>query len=118
MKSFELKTPNSLIVIDVRLINKAFRGDFKMALDTACTQTFIRPEVLRAIGVLQKDFLRKISVTTGSRNDAAYEFQIDGLETLDFRIKKLKVVAKDLPKGLLIDGLLGLDFFGLSENHY
>ena len=32
MKSFELKTPNSLIIVDVRLINKAFQGDFKMAL--------------------------------------------------------------------------------------
>ena len=108
---FELKDRNSLIIIDVKFFGKEINGDFKLALDTACTQTIIRPEILFAIGYRPQDFTRKIGVTTGTRTEEAFEYEIDGIETLGYKIKKIKVVAKKLPMGLMIDGLIGLDFF-------
>ncbi len=108
---FELANRNSLIIIDVKIFGKEISGDFKLALDTACTQTIIRPEILFAIGYQQKDFTRKIGVTTGTKTEEAFEYQVEGIETLGYRIKKIKIVAKKLPIGLMIDGLIGLDFF-------
>jgi hypothetical protein len=108
---FELKDRNSLIIIDVKIYGKDLNGDFRLALDTGCTQTIVRPEILFAIGYRPQDFTKKIGVTTGTRTEEAFEYEIDGIETLGYKIKKIRVVAKKLPMGLMIDGLIGLDFF-------
>jgi hypothetical protein len=108
---FELKDRNSLIVIDVKIYGKDLNGDFKLALDTGCTQTIVRPEILFAIGYQPQNYTKKIGVTIGTRTEDAFEYEIDGIETLGYKIKKIRVVAKKLPISLMIDGLIGLDFF-------
>lgn len=108
---FELKDRNSLIINDVKIFGKELNGDFELALNTVCTQTIIRPKILFAMEYRPQDFTRKIGVTTATRTEEAFEYEIDGIETLGYKIKKIKVVAKKLPMALMIDGLIGLDFF-------
>jgi hypothetical protein len=102
-------------LVNVELRHQDNAIEVNLALDTGCTQTVLRPAVISFLGLSDKQALRKIGVTTGSRVDTAFEHQIDFMAAFGFRCNNIKVVSKDLPKGLFIDGLLGLDFFKIIK---
>jgi len=88
---------------------------FKLALDTGCSQTTLRPGVMLALGFKTSDALRKVSVTTGTRTESAYEYELTEMATLGWKVKTVRLIAKDLPLSLPFDGLLGLDFFRMVK---
>ena len=47
---FELKRPNSLIILNVKLVGPKGETNVSLALDTGCTHTVIRPGYLQLIG--------------------------------------------------------------------
>ncbi|MCY7351958.1 MAG: retropepsin-like domain-containing protein [Cytophagaceae bacterium] len=115
MTKFELKDRNSLIIVNVKLTANERTAFFKLALDTGCSQTTLRPGVMLALSFKTTDALRKVNVTTGTRTESAFEYEFSEMITLGWKIEHVRLIAKELPQSLPFDRLLGLDFFRIIK---
>jgi len=91
------------------------RAVLNLAIDTGSTNTILKPDVVDSLGYKVKRKSNLI-VTTGSKNEKAFDITVDTFETLSNQIVNYRIVVKELPFALFfIDGLLGLDFFKISD---
>lgn len=112
LKHFPLEYSGTLITVSVTLHGRSGSFVGKLALDTASNRTILTPPALLAIGHTYSPSSKKLSVTTGSGRDSAFEEYINGIEALGIAANRFNVVCKPLPLPLyFLDGLLGLDFF-------
>ena len=111
--SFDRKS--SLIVVPVSIkIEKEIKF-FKFAVDTGATISLINTAVMDSLGYKKENSIRTIQTVTASKTETAYEFEIDNIMAIGLFRRNFKVIARSLPVGLGIDGLLGLNFFKDKE---
>jgi predicted aspartyl protease len=111
--AFNKKLP--LIVIPVTFKTKTEILNFNFALDTGASVSLIDIDVLMAIGYKKEDKIGTIQTVTASKNETAYEFLLDNIKAIGLLRRNFKIIARSLPVGLGIDGLLGLNFFKNRE---
>ena len=111
--SFDRKS--ALIVVPVSIkIEKEIKF-FKFAVDTGATISLINTAVMDSLGYKKENSIRTIQTVTASKTETAYEFEIDNIMAIGLFRRNFKVIARSLPVGLGIDGLLGLNFFKDKE---
>jgi predicted aspartyl protease len=96
------------VVVRVRLEGPANFGLERFAVDTGAQQTCIPPALAREVG-LQPEAVGYIWTASGSvpvSSTVVPRFDALGVTRRDFR-----VLVHELPEGLQLKGLLGLDFF-------
>ncbi len=113
MSKFNFKYVGSLLVVNATLQGmEGIEKKLELALDTGSTRTILKPDVLNVLGYEVNKVKNNLTITTGTKNEKAFDLSVKNLEMLTYGVKNLKVACKTLPLGLFfIDGLLGLDFF-------
>lgn len=102
---------NGLIIVRTRVFGTDNRLNiFRLALDTAASDTLISATRLKEAGFDLMQFSQTVEITTGGGIIAAPIIQIPHLESLDQERFDFPVLAHDLPPTSTIDGVLGLDF--------
>ncbi|HUR54819.1 MAG TPA: retropepsin-like aspartic protease [Gemmataceae bacterium] len=99
------------VLVRVLLIGPRREYVFRFILDTGATQTCIRPDFLRQLGIDldQPAGRRRIRSATGGANVPV--FRIPFVSALEHTRENFLVAAQDFPLGVQADGLLGLDFY-------
>ncbi|MBO0697821.1 MAG: retropepsin-like domain-containing protein [Zavarzinella sp.] len=82
-----------------------------LAVDTGATQTIISPTVLVAAGYDPAAWGPAVWIVGATGGAHGREVTIRQLSALNWRRDDVSVLAQQLPAGLRVDGLLGLDFF-------
>lgn len=82
-----------------------------LALDTGASRTVIAPLVLEAVGCAVSNDAAGLMVATGSRREFMPLVQVSKLTALGHSVENLSVLGHQLPAGMAVHGLLGLDFF-------
>lgn len=82
-----------------------------LALDTVASRTVIAPLVLESVGCVVSDSAAGLMVATGSRREFMPLVGVSKLSALGHLVENLSVLAHQLPAGMAVHGLLGLDFF-------
>jgi len=111
---YQFRYRGNLIVIPVNIYGDAsiLPRKILLALDTGSTKTIIQPLNIGLIGYSEKEKIKDVGITTGSKTEKGYEIRIEQLHCLGFIWDKPTIIVKQLPLSLYyIDGLLGLDFF-------
>ena len=112
---FTFNSKNGLIVVPVTIKGPKLIVDANFVLDTGATFTVINSEVLYKAGYKNDDTIEKINTTTASGISSGSILKISSIGALGLLRRNLKIISKDLPVTLFVDGLLGLDFFRNKE---
>ena len=111
--SFDRKA--ALIVIPVTIKVGAEIRKYDFAVDTGATICLIDADVMTALGYKQQDSIRTTHTITASKTETVYEYELDNIMAIGLIRRNFKVISRELPMGLGIDGLLGLNFFKNKE---
>ena len=111
--NFNNKLPLVIVPVSIKLNTVVF--DFNFAIDTGASISLIDMDVLHAIGFQEELAIRTIQTMTASRQEQAYEFELPNIKAIGLIRRNFKVISRNLPSGLGIDGLLGLNFFKNKE---
>lgn len=106
----------NLILVDVELQGPRDVTRCLFALDTACSITLLRPEVLDIIGYSARDGEDSTTITSAIGREPGYTLRVATFEALGFLRHNFLLHVHDLPAGCGVDGLLGLNF--LSQFNY
>ncbi len=99
------------VVVEAELIGPARTIAVKMALDTGATLTSVRPRFLRAAGYDPARADRLVTMRSATGEALVPEIPVSRFEVLDRTQTRFPIIAHELPRGVTVDGLLGLDFF-------
>lgn len=110
MTVFRFDPKAKLIVFHVGLAYK-HEWTFRMALDTGASVSLITPETATMIGFdLASPSLVKDKIITASRSEDAIKLKIPKLVFYQETILNHAAVCAQLPRGLGVNGVLGLNF--------
>ena len=111
--SFDRKA--ALIVVPVTIKRGVEIWEYQFAVDTGATISLIDTTVMAALGYTEADSLRTTHTITASKTETVYEYSLDNIMAIGLIRRNFKVISRELPMGLGIDGLLGLNFFKNKE---
>lgn len=80
------------------------------SLDTGASHTAVLPAVLADLGYETFSLPRAGIILTASGSSDAGIARLVSIEALDLRLPDFPILAIDLPQGVRVSGLLGLDF--------
>ena len=80
------------------------------ALDTACAQTLVRPEVVDSLGYSARDGETTATVTSALGQERGYLLRVARIFALGHELVDFRVNVHDLPDDPGLAGLLGLNF--------
>lgn len=86
------------------------RGVMHLALDTAATETLIKPKVLARLGYGPHDAEHSTTIQSAVGSEPGYLLRVARVWALGFEVADHVVHAHELPGQYDIDGLLGLRF--------
>lgn len=112
---FTFNKKKGLIIVPVTIKGPKLIVDANFVLDTGATFTVINSEVLYKAGFKKENIIEKINTTTASGISSASIMKISSISAMGLIRHNLKIISKDLPLTLFVDGLLGLDFFRNKE---
>jgi len=98
------------IRIPVVLEGPAGRAVRMFSLDTGASHTAVLPAVLADLGYETFSLPRAGIILTASGSSDAGIARLVSIEALDLRLPDFPILAIDLPQGVRVSGLLGLDF--------
>ena len=102
---------HGLIIVPARLWGRdGTVAVMHLALDTASTETLIKPHVLARLGYTAHDAERMTRIQSAIGSEAGYLVRVARLWALGFEVGEHPVHAHELPGQYDIDGLLGLRF--------
>jgi len=110
---FDKKLPLIVVPVSIKIEDKIWIFDF--AVDTGASISLIDIDVMATIGYQKKDCIKTTQTVTASKIETVYEFKVDNMRSLGITRRNFNVIARSLPIGLGIDGLLGLNFFKNKE---
>jgi len=110
---FDRKSPLIVVPVTIKYENKILKFDF--AVDTGASISLIDMGVMSRMGYHKKNCIGTMQTITASKTETAYEFKIDNIYAIGLTKRNFNVIARSLPVGLGIDGLLGLNFFKNKE---
>lgn len=105
-----MKRRHGLIVVAARIWGRRGSGFITLALDTAASETLIKPTVLAQFGYRDEDAGPSTAIHSAIGAERGYLLRVDRLWALGFAVTTHVVHAHDLPGQYDIDGLLGLRF--------
>ena len=112
---FEFDHKKGLIVVPVTIKGPKTIVDAYFVLDTGATYTVIRSDLLTRAGFKKDDYIETINTTTASGISAGAILKINSIGALGLIRSNFKVISKELPLTLPVDGLLGIDFLRHKE---
>lgn len=110
MQITSLKRRHGLIVVAARIWGRRGSGFIALALDTAATETLIKPTVLSRFGYRDEDAEETTAIHSAIGVERGYLLRVERMWALGFSVGAHVVHAHDLPGHYDIDGLLGLRF--------
>ena len=99
-----------LVVADARLWGPRGPVGLRLALDTGATRSLIRPTSLTLAGYDLSTISTRARISTASATHHAAIISVARITALGCDQRGMAVLAHDMPSGLRLDGLLGLDF--------
>jgi len=111
--SFDRKAALIVVPVTIKVGTEIRKYDF--AVDTGATISLIDADVMTALGYKQQDSIRTTHTITASKTETVYEYELDNIMAIGLIRRNFKVISRELPMGLGIDGLLGLNFFKNKE---
>lgn len=110
MQIASLKRQHGLIVVAARIWGRRGSGFIALALDTAATETLIKPTVLSRFGDVDDDAEQPTAIHSAIGVERGYLLRLGRMWALGFSVTAHVVHAHQLPGQHDIDGLLGLRF--------
>ena len=101
---------SGLVTVRADIIGETGKRIIRLAIDTGATRTAISADLLQSLGCKLTSGM-SAEVITGSRRETRQFTQLKTITVLGVRIEAFPVLAHNLPDGINVDGLLGLDFF-------
>ena len=101
---------SGLVTVRADIIGETGKRIIRLAIDTGATRTAISADLLQSLGCKLTSGM-SAEVITGSRRETIQFTQLKSISVLGVRIEAFPVLAHNLPDGINVDGLLGLDFF-------
>ncbi len=89
----------------------------RLLVDTGSSFTIVPPRVITNIGCDLDSAPRRYRITTGSGKISAPVVRVPWFNCIGKTVRDFELVAYDVPPGLRVDGLLGMDFldrFGVT----
>lgn len=99
-----------LILVPVEVRGPLGSLGFRFALDTACAETLVTPEVVDPLGYSPLDGTALTAVTTALGREPGYRLRVTGFKAFGHTFADFRVNVHDLPEESGINGLLGLNF--------
>jgi predicted aspartyl protease len=112
---FQFDRRKGLIIVPVTIKGPKMIIDANFVLDTGASYTVINSELLLRAGFQKDDYIEKINTTTASGISGGTIMKINSLGALGLIRNNLKIISKELPLTLYVDGLLGIDFLRNKE---
>lgn len=100
-----------IITIPTQIVGPTAERRVELALDTAATTTIVDIMILQAIGFELSMADEWVAIGTASELGAAPLFVVREVEAFGITKANLAIVGHQLPEGLEVDGMLGLNFF-------
>jgi Aspartyl protease len=107
-------TRRDLIVVPARIAAQSRAVMLRLALDTAASETLIKPALLARLGYGLDDSKRKTVIRSAIGVESGYLLCVERFWALGFEVPDHIVHAHEMPDSHDIDGLLGLRFL----NHF
>ena len=111
--SFDRKAALIVVPVTVKVGEEIMK--FQFAVDTGATISLIDADVMTRLGYTAADSIRTTHTITASKTETVYEYELDNIMAIGLIRRNFKVISRELPMGLGIDGLLGLNFFKNKE---
>jgi predicted aspartyl protease len=99
------------IVVAVEISGPKGKVDALLLLDTGATTSTINRKVLQVAGYDPSSITEFVEITAGTGTASVPRLMLNRLSALGKHAIGIRVLAHDLPAGVAVDGLLGLDFF-------
>jgi len=96
--------------VRVRIAGPGGAFTYAFALDTGATWTVVSPRALAIIGYDIAAAGETSAIVTASGREDLRRIEVDSVSALGVSRSGLRVVCHQLPEGLRVEGLLGLDF--------
>ena len=112
-ETFDRKAPLVTVKVTVK-VNNAIK-EYIFAVDTGATITLISEIAIKDMGYSSGNSIGTTHTVTASRAETVYEYSLNNIMALGLIRRNFKVISRELPIGLGIDGLLGLNFFKHKE---
>lgn len=113
-RPFVFDPSRTLIVIDAELVSvdRGFRHNMSLALDTGASRTMISWLIARRLGYSPElsPLIERTKIFTGSGVEYVPKITMTEFRCLGKTVKHLPILVHDLPVEIRVDGLLGLDF--------
>lgn len=106
---------SDLIVVHGWIVKRSHPLVVRLAVDTAASETLIKPRVLARIGYGPEHFERRTVIRSAVGAERGFLLRVERLEALGFAVTNHVVHAHELPEQYDIDGLLGLRFLKLFD---
>ena len=111
--SFDRKAALIVVPVTVKVEEEIMK--FQFAVDTGATISLIDADVMARLGYTVADSIRTTHTITASKTETVHEYELDNIMAIGLIRRNFKVISRELPMGLGIDGLLGLNFFKNKE---
>lgn len=108
--SYRFSGSGPFVGVRVRIVGPTGTYTYMFALDTGATWTVVSPRALAALGYDVDTASHLSEVITASGREALRRIDVDSISALGVSRVGLRVVCHQLPSGLRVEGLLGLDF--------
>ena len=115
MRVTGLRRAHGLLVVQARIWGPLANDSVSLALDTAATETLVKPDVLRRFGYRDQDAVRRTTITSAIGVEPGHLLVVERFAALGFAVSAHLVHAHELPDQYDIDGLLGLRFLDLFD---
>ena len=98
------------VLVRTRLGGPAGEKTVQMLLDTGATMCAVRPSVLAGIGIDAAAATQRYEIATVSGLEYPALTVVDLFSAFGHRRENMRVLALDLPRRAMFDGIIGLDF--------
>jgi predicted aspartyl protease len=113
--SVQFDPHDRLVVVAAKIWGPLGSVNIQLAVDTGATATIIRASRLELIGYDPTSATSFTRVAMGSGIERVPVIVLERIEALEQEHAAMSVLCHSLPPEVVVDGLLGLDFFrGLS----
>lgn len=110
MTRYPLERVGNLLITKAAVSGPAGVKVVRLLLDTGSVYTILPVEVLESVGCSPAASIEHVRLITGSGYLIVPRVQVLWLQCLGQKGNDMRVVAHTLPFGILVDGLLGMDF--------
>lgn len=110
MKIYRVERVGALMVTTVYIRGPQSVAYPLLMIDTGSTYTIIRTKLLEDIGYTPASATVYRLIVTASKYERLPVVKVEQLNCLGIFMKDFKVLAHTLPRGIPVDGLLGMDF--------